>query len=156
MKNMEVNLRINEELEKNEIVVEIQYSSKNKYFQHFVDYIKNYELDYRNKVIVLSDNYELVEVEYKDIIMFYSDKKYNYCKLKDKSYRVKSKLYELEEINADFIRISKNCIVNIKHVEMFDISKTGKIVVRLDDFTEQVVSRRKTKDIMKYLEDRRI
>lgn len=153
---MEVNLRINEELEKNEIVVEIQYSSKNKYFQHFVDYIKNYELDYRNKVIVLSDNYELVEVEYKDIIMFYSDKKYNYCKLKDKSYRVKSKLYELEEINADFIRISKNCIVNIKHVEMFDISKTGKIVVRLDDFTEQVVSRRKTKDIMKYLEDRRI
>lgn len=156
MKNMEVNLRINEELEKNEIVVEIQYSSKNKYFQHFVDYIKNYELDYRNKVIVLSDNYELVEVEYKDIIMFYSDKKYNYCKLKDRSYRVKSKLYELEEINADFIRISKNCIVNIKHVEMFDISKTGKIVVRLDDFTEQVVSRRKTKDIMKYLEDRRI
>lgn len=156
MKNMEVNLKINEELEKNEIVVEIQYSSKNKYFQHFVDYIKNYELDYRNKVIVLSDNYELVEVENKDIIMFYSDKKYNYCKLKDRSYRVKSKLYELEEINADFIRISKNCIVNIKHVEMFDISKTGKIVVRLDDFTEQVVSRRKTKDIMKYLEDRRI
>ena len=145
MKNMEVNLKINEELEKNEIVVEIQYSSKNKYFQHFVDYIKNYELDYRNKVIVLSDNYEFVEVEYKDIIMFYSDKKYNYCKLKDRSYRVKSKLYELEEINADFIRISKNCIVNIKHVEMFDISKTGKIVVRLDDFTEQVVSRRKTK-----------
>ena len=88
--------------------------------------------------------------------MFYSDKKYNYCKLKDRTYRVKSKLYELEEINADFIRISKNCIVNIKHVEMFDISKTGKIVVRLDDFTEQVVSRRKTKDIMKYLEDRRI
>lgn len=156
MKNMEVNLKINEELEKNEILVEIQYSSKNKYFQHFVDYIKNYELDYRNKVIVLSDNYELVEVEYKDIIMFYSDKKYNYCKLKDRTYRVKSKLYELEEINADFIRISKNCIVNIKHVEMFDISKTGKIVVRLDDFTEQVVSRRKTKDIMKYLEDRRI
>ena len=156
MKNMEVNLKINEELEKNEIVVEIQYSRKNKYFQHFVDYIKNYELDYRNKVIVLSDNYEFVEVEYKDIIMFYSDKKYNYCKLKDRSYRVKSKLYELEEINADFIRISKNCIVNIKHVEMFDISKTGKIVVRLDDFTEQVVSRRKTKDIMKYLEDRRI
>lgn len=153
---MEVNLKINEELEKNEILVEIQYSSKNKYFQHFVDYIKNYELDYRNKVIVLSDNYELVEVEYKDIIMFYSDKKYNYCKLKDRTYRVKSKLYELEEINADFIRISKNCIVNIKHVEMFDISKTGKIVVRLDDFTEQVVSRRKTKDIMKYLEDRRI
>ena len=126
MKNMKVNLKINEELEKNEIVVEIQYSSKNKYFQHFVDYIKNYELDYRNKVIVLSDNYEFVEVEYKDIIMFYSDKKYNYCKLKDRSYRVKSKLYELEEINADFIRISKNCIVNIKHVEMFDISKTGK------------------------------
>jgi DNA-binding LytR/AlgR family response regulator len=88
--------------------------------------------------------------------MFYSDKKYNYCKIKDKSYKVKSKLYELEEINTDFIRISKNCIINITHVEKFDIAETGKIVVILDDLTEAIVSRRKTPNIMKYLDDRRI
>ena len=44
----------------------------------------------------------------------------------------------------------------MKHIEKFDISETGKIVVKLDDCTEQVVSRRKTGNIMKYLDDRRI
>ena len=88
--------------------------------------------------------------------MFYSDKKYNYCKVKDNSYKVKSRLYELEKENADFIRISKSCIVNINHIEKFDISETGKIVVKLDDLSEQIVSRRRSSDIMKYLEERMI
>ena len=69
---------------------------------------------------------------------------------------VRSRLYELEQISMDFIRISKNCIVHIRHVKKFDISETGKIVVILDDDTEQIVSRRKTAEIMKYLESRRI
>lgn len=153
---MKINLKNNEDLKEDEFVIELQYSSKNKKLQNFIDYINNYKVKYKDKVIVLDDNYTLLEIDYKDIIMFYSDKKYNYCKIKNKSYRVKSKLYELEEINEDFIRISKSCIVNMKHIEKFDISKTGKIIVKLDDLTEQVVSRRKTSEIMKYLEDRRI
>ncbi len=88
--------------------------------------------------------------------MFYSDKKFNYCKTKNEYYKIRSKLYELEKANKNFIRISKSCIVNMKHIEKFDISETGKIVVKLDDCTEQVVSRRKTGNIMKYLDDRRI
>jgi DNA-binding LytR/AlgR family response regulator len=153
---MKVNLRKNENLKKDEFIIELQYSNETPNLQHFIDYINNYELNYKNKVIVLDDNYTLLEIEFKDIIMFYSNKKYNYCKVKDKSYRVKSKLYELEEINIDFIRISKNCIINMKHIEKFDISETGKIVVILDDLTEAIVSRRKTPNIMKYLDDRRI
>lgn len=153
---MKVNLKKNENLKKDEFIIELQYSSENKHLQHFIDYLNNYELSYKNRVIVLNDDYTLIEIEYKDIIMFFSDKKYNYCKVKNKCYRVKSKLYELEAINVDFIRISKSCIINMKHVEKFDISETGKIIVKLDDLTEQIVSRRKTGDIMKYLEDRRI
>ncbi len=144
----------NESLEKDEIVIKLQFSVQNENIQSFIDYINNYN---ENGVIVINDDdYTLLEIKYDDIIIFYSDKKFNYCKTKFNSYRIRSKLYELENKTTDFFRISKNCIVNMKHVDKFDISETGKIVIKLDDSTEQIVSRRKTKDIMKYLDNRRI
>lgn len=153
---MKINLKKNEKLNENEFIIDLQYSLETQSLKHLIDYINDYELRYENKVIVQDDKYSLIEIEYNDIIMFYSDKKYNYCKTKNNTYRVKSKLYELEQINLDFVRISKCCIINIKHVEKFDISETGKIVVKLDNSTEAIVSRRKTSNIMKYLENRRI
>lgn len=153
---MKINLKKNEKLNENEFIIDLQYSLETQSLKHLIDYINDYELRYENKVIVQDDKYSLIEIKYNDIIMFYSDKKYNYCKTKNNTYRVKSKLYELEQINLDFVRISKCCIINIKHVEKFDISETGKIVVKLDNSTEAIVSRRKTSNIMKYLENRRI
>ena len=151
---MKINLieKKKENLSEDEIIIELQYSSKNTNLQDFINYINNY----KNKVIVVNDNYALIEIKYKDIILFYSDKKYNYCKTKTKTYKIKSKLYELEKMDVDFVRISKSCIVNMNHVQKFDISETGKIIIKLDDSTEEIVSRRKTRDIMKYLDDRRI
>lgn len=152
---MKINIVKNNSLDDNEIILDIQHSDKNKNINEFIEYLNYYELNYRNKVIV-TDNYTLLEIENNDIVMFYSDKKNNYARVKDKKYMVKNRLYELEKISMDFIRISKNCIVNIRHVKKFDISETGKIIVKLDDDTEQIVSRRKTSEIMKYLESRRI
>ena len=153
---MKINIKKNNTLDDNEIILDIQYSENYKNLKQLIDYINHYELNYNNKVMVMDDDYSLLEIEYNDIIMFYSDKKNNYCITNNKRYRVKSRLYELENISVDFIRISKNCIVNIRHVKKFDISETGKIVVILDNDTEQIVSRRKTAKIMKYLESRRI
>lgn len=153
---MKINVIKNNNLDDNEVVLDIQHSDNYKELKKLVDYINHYELNCNNKVIVMDDNYSLLGIDYADIVMFYSDKKNNYCVVKDKRYRVKGRLYELEKINIDFIRISKNCIVNIKHVKKFDMSETGKIVVKLDDNTVQNVSRRRTSEIMKYLESRRI
>ena len=136
----------NQKLKKDEIFMELQYSNENQGVKEFVEYINNYEFD----------GYSYLEIYYKDIIMFYSDKKNNYCKTNTGQYKIKSKLYEIEKMDKNLIRISKSCIVNIKHVEKFDLSETGKIIIKLDDLTEETVSRRKTRDIMKYLDDRRI
>lgn len=78
----------------------------------FKEYINRYN---ERKVIVSQDN-ELLQINLQDIILFYSDKKYNYCKTKTGEYKIKNKLYELENYSNDFIRISKSCIVNINHV----------------------------------------
>ena len=155
---MKINLnkKNNENLQEDEIYLELQCSQESQEVEQFIDYINNYKVDSKNNVVFLTDDNNLIEIDIKDIIIFYSDKKYNYCKVKDNRYRIKSKLYELEKENKGFVRISKSCIVNMKHVEKFDISQTGKIVVKLDDSSEQVVSRRKTANIMKYLEERRI
>lgn len=153
---MKINIKKNNSLNDNEIVIDIQHSDNYKELKQLVDYINHYELKDNNKVMVMDDSYSLLEIEYNDIIMFFSDKKSNYCRTKERKYMVKSRLYELEKISMDFIRISKNCIVNIKHIKKFDIGETGKIVVLLDDDTEQIVSRRRTSEIMKYLESRRI
>ena len=95
------------------------------------------------KAWVTSNGHELIQILYRDIVKIYSDGKYNYCKTKENKYKIKGKLYELEELDDNFIRISKKCIVNIIHVKIFDIGETGKIIIRLDDDTEEIVSRRK-------------
>lgn len=52
------------------------------------------------------------------------------------------------------MRISKNCIVNINHIKNFDSSYTGNIKINLDDGSTQVVSRRKIKDVLFFLDER--
>lgn len=154
---MKINIteKIDEKLKEDEIVVEIHRADNKQNLNEFIEYLNDYDSKYNNKVVVMKD-YELVEIKYKDIIVIYSDKKSNYCRTKNGTYKIKSKLYEIEEMDEDLIRISKSCIINAKHIDKFDISEIGKIVIKLDDGSEEVVSRRRTRQIMKYLEERSI
>ena len=63
---------------------------------------------------------------------------------------------KLENQEDEFVRISKSCIININHLDSFDMGETGVIVVKLDNGTEEIVSRRKVKEILKYIKERGI
>lgn len=154
---MKINIieKIDEKLKEDEIVVEIHSADNKQDLNEFIEYLNDYDSKYNSKVVVMKD-YELIEIKYKDIIVIYSDKKSNYCRTKNGTYKIKSKLYEIEKMDEDFIRISKSCITNVKHIDKFDISEIGKIVIKLDDGSKEVVSRRRTRQIMKYLEERSI
>ena len=148
---MEINItqKENKKFEEDMINVNIEFSS-NININDFKEYIEKY-----NKQELLGRvNNELVQINYKDVIIFYSDKKNNYCKTKVGEYIVKDKLYNIENYSNDFIRISKSCIVNIRHINSFNIGETGKIIVELDDGTREVISRRKVKDVLNYLGER--
>lgn len=153
--NVKLMKRINNDFNSNQINVTIEYSDKVNEIEDFIQYINNYNLNSSRKIIV-SKNYELLEIDTKDIIIFYTNNKNSFCRTKGNEYRIKSKLYEIEKMNLDFIRISKSCIVNVNHVESFDISESGKIIVKLDDNSKEIVSRRKVKDVMNYLEERSV
>lgn len=142
-------------LEKNEIIVSIKSSKENEDVKNLIKYINNYENYIAKKALAYDEN-KVVEIRYEEIICFFSDEKYNYCKTKDAVYRIKSKLYEIEELDANFIRISKCCVINITHVKYFDMRETGKIVVLFDDGSEEYVSRRKVGRILRYMKERSI
>lgn len=140
---------------KNEIEVLVKSSVISKDVNEIIEYIEQFQNKTSRKIVVNSDGI-IKEIKIDDIICFYSDKKYNYCRTKEKSYKIKSKLYEIEKMDPNFIRISKACIVNSKHIKFFNLNETGRIVVVFNDDSEEVVSRRKVKSIMEFLDERSI
>lgn len=140
---------------KNEIEVLVKSSVISKNVNEIIEYIEQFQNKTSRRIVVNSDGI-IKEIKIDDIICFYSDKKYNYCRTKEKSYKIKSKLYEIEKMDPNFIRISKACIVNSKHIKFFNLNETGRIVVVFNDDSEEVVSRRKVKSIMEFLDERSI
>ena len=140
---------------KNEIEVLVKSSVISKDVNEIIEYIEQFQNKTSRRIVVNSDGI-IKEIIIDDIICFYSDKKYNYCRTKEKSYKIKSKLYEIEKMDPNFIRISKACIVNSKHIKFFNLNETGRIVVVFNDDSEEVVSRRKVKSIMEFLDERSI
>lgn len=121
--------------------------------QGIIEYASN------NKVpskIMANKNNEIYFIKIEDIICFFSQDKYNYIRTKDGIYRLKYKLYEIEEVfnSKDFIRISKSCIININQVKCFDTNTLGTLVVKLNDNTQEIVSKRNVSQIMKLLRER--
>ena len=149
--NIKISSLKDKNLKENEIEILIKSYTGNE--KELIEYINKFQNYIPPKVLVNNNNI-VTEIKYDDIICFFSDKKYNYCKTKEKVYKIKSKLYEVEKINPDFIRISKSCIANFNHIECFDISETGRIVIKFADGTKEYVSRRKVKSIMDFLDER--
>lgn len=151
---MDINLEtsVNNKLENNKINIKIEIANKNENIDSFIQYIRNFE---KKQVVVRKGN-EIQTIKVSDILYFYSDKKYNYCKTLNEEFKIKSKLYELEKNDVNFLRISKSCVINVQNVKCFDLGETSKIVVRFCDGSEQIVARRKVKDIINYLDERGI
>ena len=107
--------------------------------------------------VIGMQNNDIFLINVNDIIVFYGEDKNIFCRTKEGSYRVKEKMYYLEENlpSKDFIIISNSAIININQVKCFNTSIIGKIIVKFKDGTEENVSKRKTSEIMKFLKERR-
>lgn len=100
---------------------------------------------------------EISLINVNDIMYLYSEEQHNYCKTKKGVFTIKEKLYELEEKlpQRNFVRISNSAIININHVESFDVGIVGSILVKFSDSSTQYVSRRRVSQVMKFLKERR-
>ena len=122
--------------------------------QTVLNYISN--INTTPHQIMASKNNEIYFIDLDKIICFFSKYKYNYARTQDGTYKIKYKLYELEKLlkTKDFIRISNSCIINIQQVVCFDTSILGTILVKLNDDTQETVSKRNVSHIMKLLKER--
>lgn len=153
-----MNIRISKKeklsLANNEIDILIQYSNNNKDISELERYINKFKE--RKQEIFVKCNNEFVPISKDSIIKIYSVGKSNYCNTLSGNYEVKNRLYEIEKMDENFMRISKSCIINIRHVACFDLNHTGKMIIKFDNDTEEFVSRRKVRDVLYYLDERRM
>lgn len=152
---MKVNItkNIKRNLPPNMVNINIECNEKQQEIESLIKHIKNY-----NNVVLVKkdDNSTIEEILCDDIVFFFSKDGINYCKTVKDLYKIKDKLYEIENLSINYIRISKNCIVNVQHIKNFDISETGKIKVNLDNGDFEFVSRRRKRDVIEFFDERMI
>lgn len=152
---MKIKINTNISKEFKEVVLTINTPELNDEVEKIIKYISNIDI-IPSQIVANKDN-KIYFIDLEKIVCFFSKDKYNYIRTSEGIYRLKYKLYELEELldTKNFIRISKSCIININQVECFDTSILGTIIVKLKDNTQEIVSKRNVSRIMKLLNERR-
>ncbi len=88
-----------------------------------------------------------------DILRFYAQEQKVFAKIDNREYRVKNRIYELEEMLAGtaFVRISNSEIANFSKVASLDMGLSGTITLRFKNGETTYVSRRYVEKIKQYL-----
>lgn len=96
---------------------------------------------------------EITALEPGDVLRFYGADKSVFAQTGEGEYRVRERLYELEEVldPRQFVRISQSELVNLRKVTGLDLSLSGTIKMTLADGTVCWVSRRNVRNIKKAL-----
>ena len=152
---MDIKVRTNISKEFQNIEVCINAPEKNEEVQRLENEVLTKASKSIQQIIAMQNN-DIFIINVTDVIVFFSEEKNNFCRTKDGIFKIKEKLYYLEDVlpSKDFIRISNSAIININHVKCFNTSIIGKIIVKFKDGNEESVSKRRTSEIMKFLKDR--
>lgn len=107
------------------------------------------ELLNREKVNLLGykDN-QIFSLEIDEIYAFYTQDSKVYALLKNDSYLVKERLYQLEElVRNSFLKINQGCLVNFNKILKFESNIGGSIKVVLKNNYFDYISRRELKNV---------
>lgn len=144
-------MKINLEIDKNlhDIIVNVLANKKSDETDNLINYLNNYKQD---KIIGYLDK-ELTLLEKNQIESIFTEGNYIYAYYQNKTYQLKNRLYELEEILKDlnFIRISNSELINLSKVEKLDLSFSGTIKITLQSGKYSYCSRRKITNIKQAL-----
>ena len=95
---------------------------------------------------------EKVKLNLNDIYCFFTEDNKIYALTENEKYRLKSRLYQLEEIlNDNFVKINQSCIANIKKIDRFKATVGGSLMVIFKNGHTDFVSRRNLKNVKERL-----
>lgn len=118
---IKINTEFSDQLNKDEYEITIIASEMSQELSIIINNIQNLA-NKKISIITAEKDNKIYLLETKKIEKFYADNQNIYCVYENKSFKIKKKLYELEDMldNNIFIRISNSCIINIKQIECFD------------------------------------
>lgn len=139
-----------------DIEVIINTSKITKELEDLINLINETSKGEINTILGKDDN-KISVINVDEIMYIYSENQCNFCKTEKGTFKISERLYDLEsKLPRDkFIRISNSTIINIKYVDCFDVGIVGTILVKFIDKSTEYVSRRRVKDVMKFLKERR-
>ncbi len=91
---------------------------------------------------------EIVKLDLSQVCCFISENNKTYAMVSDKRYRIKLRLYQIEELGDErFIKINQSCIANIKMVERFKTSIGASMLVEFRNGYVDYIARREVKNV---------
>ncbi len=146
---MKVELKLDKEIEETKIVIYAKELNNN-----LSDLINKLQLldEKKKKLIGYLESKAYILCE-DDIETFYAENNNIYARVKGQNYKMKQKLYELEEQlkETSFIRISHSEIANFNKVESLEIQGSRLIILKFQSNQITYVSRRYVSKIKQYL-----
>ena len=95
---------------------------------------------------------ETIKLNLYEICCFITEENKVYALSEKGKYRLKSRLYQIEEnLNDNFVKINQSCIANIKKIDKFKASVGGALTVIFKNGYEDYVSRRNLKNVKERL-----
>jgi len=149
---MKVRIEISEQTSEDEIVIRCHEMTNQ--IQQIQNFIK--EQTSRLPNLTFYKENQTYHFPLQDILFFETDSEMVYAHTKKEIFRIKLRLYELEDILPHpFIRISKSTIVNATHVFTVNRNLTSSSLIEFRNSHKQVyVSRRYYKLFMQRLNER--
>lgn len=144
---MDVEIKIDPELKRPRVII-----CTNALTAEITALAERLSAEHPSMITATSDG-RIYLLDKKEIFRFYAEDQKTFVRCKTQTYRVKLRLYELEEMlsGSGFVRISNAEIVNFSHVTSLDTSISGTISLRMTNGDKAFVSRRYVSKIKKYL-----
>ena len=109
--------------------------------------VKNYSVD----LIGYTEN-ETIKLDLNDVYCFYTEDNKVFALMENEKYRLKSRLYQIEEnLSDNFVKINQSCIANIKKIDRFKVTVGGSLTVVFKNGYVDFVSRRNLKNVKERL-----
>ena len=146
---MKVDLFISRDIE--EPYAEIHSDSLTSNIQKAMDLLENDDIEIgeeeSNSILAVKKGSDIVLLDFEDIFMIRVEDKQTKVFTEDKDYLVKKPLYQIEEnLDSNFVRVSKATIVNLRKIKRVAPSLRGMMFIELKNGLKDNISR-------KYLSD---
>ena len=111
------------------------------------------ESDESNDMIAVKKGSDIAFLEFNEIFMFRVEERQVKVFTHDNEYSIKKPLYQVEEqLNNDFVRISKTTIINLRKIERVAPSLKGMMFIQLKNGLKDNISRKYLPDFKNALD----